>query len=144
MTETVHEICERIRDRDYRGNCNVEDIRLANRIEAAHKRELDELRKQVGNAAKLREALAQCYYLAFQWEANEREGIVGVEPDAMDSAETLLEIQQITTAALDAPARNCDKYATFEDALIAWRLEPPNGQALHEWLFATAKEGGAK
>lgn len=62
----------------------------------------------VGNSAAMREALIKCYQLAYEWEANEREGIAGVEPDAKDSTETLFDIQQITTAALASPPRNCD------------------------------------
>jgi len=53
-----------------------------------------------GDYAKIHEALTKCYQLAYEWEANEREGIAGVEPGAKDSAETLFEIQMITTDAL--------------------------------------------
>ena len=64
--------------------------------------------KQESDAAKLREAVMKIYQLAYEWEANERLGITGSDPDAKDSAETLFEIQSITTAALAAPPRNCD------------------------------------
>ena len=65
---------------------------------------LDEInafyKRKRSDYAKIHEALTKCYQLAYAWEANEREGIAGVEPGAKDSTETLFEIQMITTKAL--------------------------------------------
>lgn len=109
-----------------------------------------------GNAAAMREALIKCYQLAYEWEANEREGIVGVEPGAKDSTETLFDIQQITTAALDSPPRNCDRFGSYAEARAEWwkfevlprvaGVVSGTEQPFDEWLFATAteKEGGEK
>ena len=135
-------------------------------LDAAHKREIEDAERRgnhaatkaicetiekvgplydaesVGNAAKLREALTKCYQLAYGWEANEREGIAGVEPGAKDSAETLLDIQQITTAALATPPRNCDLYADEQSAWEAFsekRQGPDSSTEEYEqWLFEKA------
>ena len=142
------------------------DLRLADRIEEAAEQDCEEAERRgnhaatkaicetiekvgplydaesVGNAAKLREALTKCYQLAYGWEANEREGIAGVEPGAKDSAETLLDIQQITTAALAAPTRNCDLYADEQSAWEAFcekRQGPDSSTEEYEqWLFEKA------
>ncbi len=169
--ETVADIVAAMRK--YRDVVIVQN-KFADRIEAAHAREVEDAERRgnhaateaicetlekvgppydaeaVGNAAKLREALIKCYQLAYEWEANEREGIVGVEPGAKDSTETLFDIQQITTAALDAPPRNCDRFGSCVEARAEWwkyevlprvegvvgGTEPP----FEEWLFAPATE----
>ena len=116
---------------------------LANRLEAAHKRER-------GNFAALREALKAigglCDRLIPTWD-----GAIG-------------RIKDIAEAALATPARNCDRFATETDAQIAflneaWLIgisnlerDPFDGwtnemkSAYSKWLFApaTKKEGGAK
>ena len=45
--------------------------------------------------------------------------------------------------ALAAPARNCEKYATLESALAAWREQPPSVGPFDNWLFDYAKESEA-
>lgn len=125
----------------------------ADLLEAAHKREVDEIQAQIdelrlgieqyrqynarvvkecngklGNTAKLREALSKVIFIYGPAGHN----ILGKA------------MRDIIYAAFSAPPRNCDIYATYEDALIAWRHEPPNGQTFHEWMFSTAKEGAAK
>ena len=59
-------------------------------------------------------------------------------------------------AALAAPPRNCDKYTSLDEARNAYMAinEMPEGNRdedmrqwlcdFHHWLFALAKEGGAK
>lgn len=42
--------------------------------------------------------------------------------------------------ALAAPARNCERYATLESALAAWREQPPSVGPFDNWLFDYAKE----
>ena len=46
-------------------------------------------------------------------------------------------------AALAAPARNCERYATLESALAAWREQPPSVGPFDNWLFDYAKESKA-
>ena len=110
------------------------DIRReANRLEAAQKRE-------AGDAAKLREALKAigglCAGLMPTWD-----GAVG-------------RIKDMAETALAAPPRNCDRFASAEEAWDAYDewVESYRAQGktapFNEfgWLFATAteKEGCAK
>lgn len=127
---------------------------LADRLDAAHKREVDnlnsviqatvsrsdseidrlrweaeELRKQIGNAAKMREALKRIKHL-FR-NINLYEDTVGNEAYA------------IADAALAEPARNCDRFLTWEAAKAAyWREQgdPADWRKLGAWLFAAKEE----
>ena len=45
--------------------------------------------------------------------------------------------------ALAAPARNCERYATLESALAAWREQPPSVGPFDNWLFDYTKESEA-
>ena len=56
-------------------------------------------------------------------------------------------------SALAAPPRNCDVYATADEAYVAWQKIcenesiPPSSKvdsAFKYWLFTTAEEGGAE
>lgn len=111
----------------------VADIRReANRIEAAHKRECE----ASGNTAALREALKPVKRYLNGYTVN------------------ILELRRTVDAALTAPARNCDRFASAEEAWNAYdawvesyraegKTEPLNEFG---WLYApaTEKEGGAK
>ena len=116
---------------------------IADRLEAAHKRER-------GDAAKLREALefcvkGMCGFCRMDAEAR------GMTTECVNGCEALRKAK----AALDAPPRNCDKYANHNDAMKAFDafvreqgklgFINPYTEAC-KWLFATAteKEGGAK
>ena len=90
------------------------------RLSAAHKRETP---PAPGNAAAMREALTRCATLA--------------EYCAQDIR---AEVSQVARAALSAPARNCDRFATREAAFEAW-LETSQSLRFTVWLFAPA-EGG--
>ena len=155
--------------------CTAISKYLADRLDAAHKREVDALSeqiadlsqqrdlwskraaelvekcneqyaklKQVGNAAKLREACANiaAYARSAQCHATDAH-ILGY----------LSQIEMWACAALAAPMRNCDRFASAEeawDAYDAWvesyrskgKTEPFNEFG---WLFApaTEQEGGA-
>ena len=100
---------------------------IADRFEAAHKRER-------GNAAKLRDALKPVKRYLDGYTVN------------------ILELRRTVDAALTAPARNCDRFASAEEAWDAYdewvelyrakgETEPFNEFG---WLFApaTEKEGG--
>ena len=121
----------------------VADIRReVDRLDAAHKRER-------GDAAKLREALKHIkdrlphmlQYMRVHWEDANAGGYFD-------------ELMLVIDAALAAPPRNCDRFASAEEAWDAYdewvdsyraqgKTEPFNEFG---WLFApaTEKEGGAK
>ena len=121
---------------------------LAGRLEAAHKREC-------GDAAKLREALAPFPSLC-EWLV-ENAAKLGIP----DMVAKLRERGDKARAALDAPPRNCDRFATVDEALKAHEAicekygKCHNGCPLNNeehysafdcfeaWLFAQA-EGGAE
>lgn len=80
-----------------------------------------------GDAAKLREALKAivglCAGLMPTWD-----GAVG-------------QIKDMAETALAAPARNCDIYATVEEARKVWCGTPSRDwDYLCDWLYATTKE----
>lgn len=84
---------------------------------------------QVGNAAKLREALEKVRdsfyvndYGDYQVECGDK-------------------VSDLVDAALAAPARNCDIYATVEEARKVWCGTPSRDwDYLCDWLYATTKE----
>ena len=109
----------------------VADIRKeADRLDAAHKRE----RETSGNTAALHEALKPVKRYLDGYTVN------------------ILELRRTVDAALTAPARNCDRFASAEEAWDAYdewvELYRAKGETepLNEfgWLFApaTEKEGG--
>lgn len=100
--------------------------------------EVEELRKDAapGNAAALREALERFVVLFDRGE--------NVTPDeAYWCANKAI-------AALAAPARNCDRFATADKARAAFEAEHSRCivrnlyTATFDWLFAPAREGGAE
>ena len=106
--------------------------RMLNRFDAAHKRE----RETSGNTAALHEALKPVKRYLDGYTVN------------------ILELRRTVDAALTAPTRNCDRFASAEeawDAYDAWvesYREKGETEPLNEfgWLFTLAaeKEGGAK
>ena len=121
---------------------------LADRIEAAAKRERNAHMNDIhnalymatgipGNAAALSEALVKLTDAVrnyFGWDdapaVQDRD-----DPTAYFCAE-----MSAALAALAAPARNCDRFATAEDAYAAWQKHN-SLTAICDWLFAPA-EGG--
>ena len=104
--------------------------KMLDRFDAAHKREAS------GNTAALHEALKPVKRYLDGYTVN------------------ILELRRTVDAALTAPARNCDRFASSEEAWDAYdewvelyrakgETEPFNEFG---WLFApaTEKEGGAK
>ena len=149
-------------EQDYSINDAAEMMReFAWRFEAAHKRELarvdaviDEAvhgyppedindkrergeavtgSNQFGNAAKLREALAELVE-----NIEMRSSTFGL--NVIVDTKTYLDAK----AALAAPPRNCDRpeCATTKAAQDVWRREDGGKTAYYEWLLATYKEGG--
>ena len=112
--------------------------KLAHELEAAHKRER-------GDCAKLREACANIAEYARSAQCHTEDAhVLGY----------LNQIEGWAKAALAAPARNCDRFASAEEAWDAYDewVESYRAQGKTEpfnefgWLFApaTEKEGGAK
>lgn len=116
-------------------------------IEAAHKRELSKNASkkradfgQLGDAAKLRNACANIaeYARAAMCHATDTH-VLGY----------LNQIEGWAKAALSAPPRNCDRFATADEAFHAWNntVDTPGGGTyvgLMDWLYApaTEQEGG--
>ena len=99
---------------------------LADRIDAAHKRER-------GDCAKLREALKPVKRYLNGYTVN------------------ILELRRTVDAALTAPARNCDRFGgdiekLREVCLRERGLNPDEDfpEIFCEWLLAAAKKGGAQ
>lgn len=133
--ETLSAILAEMRDpeNDFLTNNDLRD--LADRIEAAAKRERDTAAP--GNAAAMREALEHAR------EAVRYAVAARAFPERLNA-----EID----SALSAPARNCDLFAHLYDARQAFYREhagilPENEadieRAFCDWLFAPA-EGGAE
>lgn len=107
----------------------------ADRLEAAHKHEC-------GDAAKLREA---CIYALAELEHFRK---------CHDARLHFCDIVHVGNvkhalkAALDAPPRNCDRFATADEAIGAYRQTHKHMvvNVFLDWLFAlsTEKKGGAK
>ena len=116
---------------------------IVDRFDAAHRRER-------GDCAKLREALVKCREIALQWQADEAAGVAGTtdKPHARSAAEAVIDMEFEINAALTAPPRNCDRFATVDEAIGAYRQTHKYMvvNVFLDWLFAqaTEKEGGAK
>lgn len=138
--ETVHEICERIRNRD----CGLDGEayrRDADAIEAAHEREvkhaLDHGREHAekvaaancrdcvlrdnGETPVLREMALNCYNIACQWEADERMGVAGTtdKPEARSASEAMMEIQHQLRYGLSKTETTTGNAAKLREALRA-------------------------
>ena len=89
---------------------------------------------QVGNAAKMREALDKIY--------NKLETL-DVEEDSY-ADEIIASVKSDIVDALSAPPRNCDRpeCATTKAAQDVWSKEDGGKTAYYEWLLATYTEGG--
>ena len=123
----------------------VADIRReADRLEAAHKRELSKNGAdfgQLGDAAKLREALAYLFTLI-----DMRKLVLDCdETEEISAVQVMLDECR---AALSAPPRNCDLTKVAEDPWRAWLDDKSNWDELgnpkleiHDWLVAPATEG---
>lgn len=140
---------------------------LADRIEAAHKREhadwnaeteaAKDARNRVacrmrsefaekcrnceralGSAAAMRDALEICLKKMCGY-CREAAGRCGYDVPCVDGCEPL----KMAMSALSAPARNCDLYRTEEEALKAWDGLDENDAgdwfAFTDWLFASAE-----
>ena len=91
-----------------------------------------------GNPGALREALEEIY--------NEAQNICDYCDEQRIVSHRADKIERIVNAALAAPARNCDWFATAADALDAYTKErdltlSPEAQAFIWWLF---EKGGAE
>lgn len=148
--ETIPDIIAEMRRIKYRGEeCTVKWCLTgwADRFEAAWKRESATAEKSsaVGDAAKMREIveLLARVILPPQEEYPAEYG-GGKVPDEDGWLAWIRQMQVRALAALAAPARNCDRFKTLEDALAAWReVSPAESGPFDKWLFAEVK-GGVK
>ena len=155
--ETIADIVAALRDVAYilTAESPRDVLEFANRIEAAAKREREageeaaqicgeigemigmeatrEKSSQVGNTAKMREALSDACYAMFNFLKTQNGGY-GEMAKALDKAK----------AALAVPPRNCDRpeCSTTKSAQDVWRKEDVGKTAYYEWLLATYTEGG--
>ena len=133
---------------------------LADRLEAALKREREAITPKseaIGNAAALREAVELArLYISLGPEAESRAYVKDGEAVMLFAIDVLDEI----SAALAAPPRNCERFATADDAKrefnYLWNFVWQRGggclaernyeEEFERWLFAhaTEKEGGAR
>ena len=132
----------------YCGEVWIDLLRYADRLEAAHKRELSKNVSKSGadfgqlvDAAKLREAL--CEILSYI-ESFHKYIIPGKREKTTAIFAVADTIRGKARAALAAPPRNCDRpeCATTKAAQDVWRREDGGKTAYYEWLLATYKEGG--
>ena len=106
------------------------------------KRELLRLARAPGNAAALREALANVERVA-KYCAETPRHTPGYPTDAARADvlySRIAELGRVARAALSAPARNCDRFATVGAAHKAWRATDQE-RDFADWLFDKA-EGG--
>lgn len=119
--------------------------RLADRYEAAHKRDIEAYDlinfmspvgrakpAPVGNGAKTHEALDRI--------KNTANSALTALSFGNDTSSYLWGIIRECASALAAPVRNCDRFNTLEDALSGWReVSPDESGPFDNWLFAEAK-----
>jgi hypothetical protein len=181
--ETLTDIAADIRDRavvaDRHGEAETSNesvaalLRdIANRIDAAARRERDAASLRAihaveiairdaapGNAAAVRKALEDTLFLAKKYVAQSPATSAVIFENGMPKREIdYLQAVKNAEAALAAPPRNCDRFATQEEAWnFYFEHVPDNGNIIDgypEWLFATEliygdakaanKEGGKK
>lgn len=124
--------------------------KLLARIDAAVKRERD-LLVNAGNAAAFRAALENVERVA-RFCAETPRFTSGYPTDAARADvlySRIVELGRVARAALAAPARNCDRFATANDAVEGYIAahphdDEPDASTYGSWLFAPAQEGGAK
>ena len=118
-------------------NTSMQDIRAeavygwATRLAAACEQPVTDC-NQLGNAAKMREALSDACYAMFNFLKTQNGGYEEMA-EALDKAKS----------ALSAPPRNCDIYDA-ESCRMAYHLHGDGlmtMQAFADWLFDTVEEG---
>ena len=90
---------------------------------------------QVGNAAKMREAVENALDRLLLWNYTNQY-----------TARMALGVVNKLYAAISAPPRNCDRpeCATTKAAQDVWRKEDGGKTAYYEWLLATSTKGETK
>lgn len=128
---TIYALCHEVRT--VRG----EDANIKQEVQKL-RRELRDLRNAPGNAAALREALKKvlgCY------ESGAIRTVYN-DPESWRHDDELCYLKADVEAALAAPARNCDRFATVGAAYKAWRATDQE-RDFADWLF-TEEKGGAE
>lgn len=151
--ETIADIVAQLRAAAHIQNADSprDVLNFADRIEAAAKREREarvdaaqicgevgemigreatrENSSQVGNAAKIREAVENALDRLLLWNYTDQY-----------TARMALGVVKKLHAAISAPPRNCDRpeCATTKAAQNVWRKEDGGKTAYYEWLLATS------
>ena len=112
---------------NFRSLANI--LRKAEVCEMIGREATREKSSQVGNAAKIREALSDACYAMFNFLKTQNGGYEEMAK-ALDEAK----------AALAEPPRNCDRpeCATTREAQDVWNNEDGGKTAYYEWLLATS------
>ena len=118
---------------NFRSLANI--LRKAEVCEMIGREATREKSSQVGNAAKIREALSDACYAMFNFLKTQNGGYEEMAK-ALDKAK----------AALAEPPRNCDRpeCATTKAAQDVWRKEDGGKTAYYEWLLAESTKGDTK
>ena len=118
---------------NFRSLANI--LRKAEVCEMIGREATREKSSQVGNAAKIREALSDACYAMFNFLKTQNGGYEEMAK-ALDKAK----------AALAEPPRNCDRpeCATTKAAQDVWRKEDGGKTAYYEWLLAESTKGATK
>ena len=118
---------------NFRSLANI--LRKAEVCEMIGREATREKSSQVGNAAKIREALSDACYAMFNFLKTQNGGYEEMAK-ALDKAK----------AALAEPPRNCDRpeCATTKAAQDVWRKEDGGKTAYYEWLLAESTKGETK
>ena len=115
---------------NFRSLANI--LRKAEVCEMIGREATREKSSQVGNAAKIREALSDACYAMFNFLKTQNGGYEEMA-NALDKAK----------AALAEPPRNCDRpeCATTKAAQDVWRKEDGGKTAYSEWLLSASTKG---
>lgn len=139
MNETIADIVSEMRSNEFDDpRFNVYSLVAArtlargwaDRIEAAVNQPVTNCNR-LGNAAKMRDALKQIHD-----RVNSLDEDCGVDP---------IDVRDLARAALSAPPRNCDRFATLDDARNAFFADYvpdetcSSATAFATWLFDEAK-----
>ena len=124
---------------------------LANRLDAAWKREQSKPEENYGNAAAMREALVQCELFLGNLSRHGHPTLcLGDQCTACNGVD---ELRGMVVRALSAPARNCDVGTAEEQGercmaqFDQWRRKGDGKKlmtAIMEWAQMPFEEGGAK
>ena len=131
MGAILNDLADRIEAAAERERKRQEALRI-NECIVSREEEASEWQKRIGNVAAMREAL---------------EGVVKYLGEIIPTQREI-ELVKSARAALSAPARNCDRFATYKEAVEAYRawakrttgnVSNVSGRGMLGWIFDTAE-----